>query len=124
MRFRLIADVSAYKPVQIRLGGGHQGGEGDPISARRADLYAVVGPHAPRLAGVVVQGIDDRFVEHLGLGRGQHGSHLEDMSDRRLLEIAHGGVEMIDCGLDLGRIAIAGCDRSRQFAIGGADFRL
>ena len=58
--------------------------------------------------GVAAQGVGDGRVEHLGLGRGQHGSHLEDMGDRRFLEIAHGRVEMIDRRLDLRGVAVAG----------------
>ena len=81
-------------------------------------------PTVPRLAGVSAQGVDNRGVEHLGLGRGQCGSHLEHMSDRRLLEIAHGRVEMIDRRLDLGGVAVAGGDGGGQFAIGGADLGL
>jgi hypothetical protein len=78
MRLGLVADIAADEPVQIGLGGRHQGGEGGPVSRRRAGRYAVLGLHAPRLAGVGAQGIDDRRVEHLGLGRGQHRSHLKD----------------------------------------------
>ena len=53
MRLGLVADVAANEPVEVGLCGGHQGGEGGPVSTCRADLYALVGPHAPRLAGVV-----------------------------------------------------------------------
>ena len=124
MGLGLVADITANEAVKVGLRGRHQDGEGGPVSARRANLYAVVGPHAPRLSGVVAQGVDDRCVEHLGLRGGQHRSHLEDMGDGRLLEIAHGGMEMIDRRLDLRRVAVAGRDRGGQFAIGGADFGL
>ena len=43
------------------------------------------------------------------------------MGDRRLLEIAHGGVEMVDRRLDLRRVAPALGDGGGKFAIGGAD---
>lgn len=110
MRLGLVSDVATNKAIEVGLGGDHQRGEGGPVSARRANLDALPGPHARRLTGVVAQGLDDRFVEHLGLAGGQHGSHLEDMSDRGLLEVAHGGVKMIDRRLDLRRVAITGGD--------------
>ncbi len=124
MGLGLVADVAANEPIKVALGGGHQDGEGDSVSACRANLNALLGSHARRLAGVMVQRIDDCFVEHLGLGRGQYGSHLEDMGDRRLLEIAHGGVEMIHRRLNLRRVALAGGNGGGQFTIGGADLGL
>ena len=57
MRLGFVADVTANEPVKVGLRGGHQGGEGGPVSAGRADLDALLGPHAPRLAGVVAQGM-------------------------------------------------------------------
>ena len=50
---------------------------------------------------VLQESSDDLTVEHLSLLGRQDRPHLEHMGDGRLLEIAHGDVEMIDRRLDL-----------------------
>jgi len=76
------------------------------------------------LPGLLRKSAGDFLVEDAGLFRRQDCAHLEHMGDGGLLQGAHGVVEMVDRGADLGAVALAGGDRVGQFAIGGADVGL
>src|SRR5690606_4426987 len=58
------------------------------------------------------------------LFRRQDRPHFEHMGDGRLLQGAHGVVEMVDRSAHLGAVALAGGDGLSQFAVGGPDVTL